>query len=256
MAEMFGKVEGCSRGRGGSMHLFDAAHRFYGGNGDRRRRAAAGRRAGPGRPDAGPRPGHRVLLRRGRDGRGRVPRVDEPRRAVAAAGAVPVREQPVRHGHRAGALGVRDQPAAQGRDATRCRPGRCDGMDVLRRARGGRGGPSSWCATAADRCSSRRAPTGSGRTRCTTRTATATRPRSSSGGDRDPIALLGERLTADGLLTDADVEAAEQDDHRGDRRRRRVRGGGDRRAGGAAAPVRAHRAGAVMTTRPRTGPAR
>jgi pyruvate dehydrogenase E1 component alpha subunit len=32
MAEMFGKVEGCSRGRGGSMHLFDAAHRFYGGN--------------------------------------------------------------------------------------------------------------------------------------------------------------------------------------------------------------------------------
>jgi pyruvate dehydrogenase E1 component alpha subunit len=32
MAEMFGKVEGCSRGRGGSMHLFDAATRFYGGN--------------------------------------------------------------------------------------------------------------------------------------------------------------------------------------------------------------------------------
>ena len=32
MAEMFGKVEGCSRGRGGSMHLFDATTRFYGGN--------------------------------------------------------------------------------------------------------------------------------------------------------------------------------------------------------------------------------
>jgi pyruvate dehydrogenase E1 component alpha subunit len=32
MAEMFGKVEGCSRGRGGSMHLFDASRRFYGGN--------------------------------------------------------------------------------------------------------------------------------------------------------------------------------------------------------------------------------
>lgn len=31
MAEMCGKVEGCSRGRGGSMHLFSAAHRFYGG---------------------------------------------------------------------------------------------------------------------------------------------------------------------------------------------------------------------------------
>ncbi|OBK75655.1 pyruvate dehydrogenase (acetyl-transferring) E1 component subunit alpha [Mycobacterium sp. 1164985.4] len=32
MAEMFGKQEGCSRGRGGSMHLFDAGVRFYGGN--------------------------------------------------------------------------------------------------------------------------------------------------------------------------------------------------------------------------------
>jgi pyruvate dehydrogenase E1 component alpha subunit len=32
MAEMYGKSEGCSRGRGGSMHIFDAATRFYGGN--------------------------------------------------------------------------------------------------------------------------------------------------------------------------------------------------------------------------------
>jgi pyruvate dehydrogenase E1 component alpha subunit len=32
MAEMFGKIEGTSRGRGGSMHLFDAGRRFYGGN--------------------------------------------------------------------------------------------------------------------------------------------------------------------------------------------------------------------------------
>ncbi|HEY9024383.1 MAG TPA: pyruvate dehydrogenase (acetyl-transferring) E1 component subunit alpha [Burkholderiaceae bacterium] len=32
LAEMFGKREGCSGGRGGSMHLFDVQRRFYGGN--------------------------------------------------------------------------------------------------------------------------------------------------------------------------------------------------------------------------------
>jgi pyruvate dehydrogenase E1 component alpha subunit len=32
MAEMYGKLEGCSHGRGGSMHLFDKATRFHGGN--------------------------------------------------------------------------------------------------------------------------------------------------------------------------------------------------------------------------------
>lgn len=32
LAEMFGRVTGTSRGRGGSMHLFDATRRFYGGN--------------------------------------------------------------------------------------------------------------------------------------------------------------------------------------------------------------------------------
>lgn len=32
MAEMYGKLEGCCRGRGGSMHIFDRERRFYGGN--------------------------------------------------------------------------------------------------------------------------------------------------------------------------------------------------------------------------------
>jgi pyruvate dehydrogenase E1 component alpha subunit len=32
MAEMYGKVEGCAMGRGGSMHLFDKNIHFYGGN--------------------------------------------------------------------------------------------------------------------------------------------------------------------------------------------------------------------------------
>ena len=32
MLEMYGKQEGCSHGRGGSMHLFDVSKKFYGGN--------------------------------------------------------------------------------------------------------------------------------------------------------------------------------------------------------------------------------
>jgi len=32
MAELYGKRTGCSGGRGGSMHIFDAGTRFYGGN--------------------------------------------------------------------------------------------------------------------------------------------------------------------------------------------------------------------------------
>jgi pyruvate dehydrogenase E1 component alpha subunit len=33
MAELYGKVTGCSKGKGGSMHMFDAANRFFGGHG-------------------------------------------------------------------------------------------------------------------------------------------------------------------------------------------------------------------------------
>ena len=33
MAEMFGKIGGCAKGKGGSMHMFDKTHHLYGGHG-------------------------------------------------------------------------------------------------------------------------------------------------------------------------------------------------------------------------------
>ena len=83
---------------------------------DRGRRAPARRRPRARRPHAGAAAGDGLLLRRGRGRGGRVPRVDEPRRALEAPRALLLREQPLRDGHRPRALGVGDRPRAEGRE--------------------------------------------------------------------------------------------------------------------------------------------
>ncbi len=134
MAEMYGKANGCSRGRGGSMHFFDVARRFYGGHAI----------VGGGLPVAvglaladklsDPGAGDRVLLRRRGGGRRRVSRVAQPGRALEASGPLPLREQPLRDGHRAGA-----PPGAAGHPAE----GRRLRDAVRRRRRHGRAGGRS-----------------------------------------------------------------------------------------------------------------
>ena len=209
MAEMFGKAAGCSRGRGGSMHLFDAARNFYGGNAI----VAGGLplAVGLALADKHGRPLARrgLLLRRGRDGRGRVPRVDEPRRAVAAARPVLLREQPLRDGHRARALGVRDRPRPEG---GRLRDARLGGR------RHGRAAPSRtprgarrWRCAAASRASWSCRPTASAPTRCTTPTSTAARTRSSAGASATRSCLLRGRAARGALLDDAELERIEQE---------------------------------------------
>ena len=138
MAEMYGKASGCSRGRGGSMHLFDASRRFFGGTAI----------VGSGLPqavglaladtDARPAGYHRVLLRRRRGGRGRVPRVAQPRVALASAGAVRLENNLYAMGTALARAQAQTDLASKA--AGYAMPSSVvDGMDVERGARRGRG---------------------------------------------------------------------------------------------------------------------
>jgi pyruvate dehydrogenase E1 component alpha subunit len=184
MAEMFGKVTGCSRGRGGSMHLFDAATRFYGGNAI----------VGGGLPLAlglalADRMRDRPVVTACFFGDGAVAEGEfHGSMNLAALWRLPVLFCCENNLY---AMGTRIDRAQASTDLT----GRAasygliatsvDGMDVLAVEAAAREAPTrsgagrargSWSST----------PTATGRTRCTTQTATGTRPRSRPGARATP----------------------------------------------------------------------
>ena len=185
MAEMFGKVDGVSRGRGGSMHLFDAATRFYGGNA-----IVAGRL-----PIA-----VGLALADQLQGRDRVTAcffgegaVDEGEfheaLNLAALWQLPVLFACENNRYSMGvALEIAESQTDLALKAASYEipAWSLDGMDVLEVERATRAGPPRPSAVAVARTSSSTAPTGSARTRCTTPTCTARRTRSRHGGIATP----------------------------------------------------------------------
>ena len=141
IAEIYGKVTGCSRGKGGSMHLIDESVGLHGLDRDRRRHRAGRRRAGLSDEAEADRADRlRVPRRRGAGDRG-VLRVGELRGGEAAAGVVPVREQRllgVFAAERAAAAGpqaVRTRRRLRPADASRRRQRRARGARRAERRR-------------------------------------------------------------------------------------------------------------------------
>ncbi len=141
MAELFGKATGCSKGLGGSMHLYDKSVRFLGGYGI----------VGAHVPLAN---GVGWAIKQRKEGRvcvcflgdgaaqpGRLLRGALPRAALQAARRVPRREQLLRDGHGRHALvggdGHVDQGARRRHGARSVRRLRRRGRPRARRSRGG-----------------------------------------------------------------------------------------------------------------------
>ena len=181
MAELEGKVEGCSRGRGGSMHLFDAAHALLRRERHRRWGPAARRWVWPWPTTC--RADTRVTACFFGDGAVAEGEFHESMN-LAALWHLPVlfccENNLYAMGTALGSARVGDRPVARRRRATACPHGKSTAWTCAPwRTRPAR--PPRRYERAAARTSSSCAPTGSGPIRCTTRTVTETRRRSSSG---------------------------------------------------------------------------
>jgi len=182
--EMYGKARRLlARAGRARCTCFDAATRLFRRQPPSSRRPAAGVRRW-----RSPTAGQNAATRHGRflsvraRWRRRVPRVaDSP-----CCGILPVlftvREQPLRDGHRRSRARIADRSRGGRRPRTRSPPLTANGMDGARRRTPRRRAPRpTMCAARAPRTSSNCTRTGSARTRCSTRSVYARRPRSRRG---------------------------------------------------------------------------
>ena len=162
MAEMFGKVTGCSRGRGGRCTCSTGRAGSSAATPSAADPLAVGLCAR--RPMRGHAGRHRVLLRRRRDGRGRVPRGAEPRRP---AGGCPCSRAARTTSTRWAPRSPRSTGAPQSRPLRAASYGATlvpvDGMDAVAVNEAARRGRGRAVAAAPGRSSSSCAPTGSAR---------------------------------------------------------------------------------------------
>ena len=180
--ELFGAATGCCKGKGGSMHVGEHEQGHGSRHRHRRRRHSARGGHGAGVQDAEERPGRRLLLRRRRGGRGRVPRGREHGGDLAAAGDLRLREQSLRRldPHRS-----RDEEPARRRSRRLLRHRRRDGRTATT-SRPSSPRPSARrraAAPATGRSCSSSSPTARPATRGATRASTSRR-RSGRNGRR------------------------------------------------------------------------
>ena len=220
MAELFGREDGCSHGRGGSMHMFDLERALHGRLRDRRRqpadrgRARARARAARARDDA-------TLCMFG-DGASNQGTFGETMN-LAALWKLPVVFMVTNNQFGMGTALERHSavtgPAAQGRAASACRAcaatawtcstrTACVGEALRARAR-----------ASASRCWSRRSPTASAATRWPTRRSTARRSEVAEWRRRDPIVAFADAARARrACSTRPSVDALDADARRARRR--------------------------------------
>ena len=180
MAELFGKATGCSGGRGGSMHVFDASRRFYGGFAIVGRRPAGRRRARARRPAAAAARVTACFFGEGAAAEGEF----HESLNLAALWRLPVLFLCENNRY---AMGTALERSESQTDI--CRQARSyaiparavDGMDVVAVGAAVRGAVEAVRRRRRARASSSSAPTGSARTRCTTRSSTASKAEVDAG---------------------------------------------------------------------------